>query len=85
VLSQESFASTRIMQMRNKLTFTSQQSRVYDYSASVPKAADWLCDRCLLANLRKKARSTNAGEHTSRMQRVVPHAAPLGTRKAHDL
>ena len=38
-----------IMQMRNKLTFTPQQSSVYDYSASVAKAVEWLGDRYLLA------------------------------------
>ena len=37
------------MQMRNKLIFTSQQSSVYDYSASVAKAVEWLGDRYLLA------------------------------------
>jgi len=37
------------MQMRSKLTFTPQQSSVYDYSASVAKAVEWLGDRYLLA------------------------------------
>jgi hypothetical protein len=37
------------MQMRNNLTFTPQQSSVYDYSASVAKAVEWLGDRYLLA------------------------------------
>jgi hypothetical protein len=37
------------MQMRNKLTFTPQQSSVCDYSASVAKAVEWLGDRYLLA------------------------------------
>jgi hypothetical protein len=48
-----------IMQMRNKLTFTPQQSSVYDYSASVAKAVEWLGDRYLLAkpiNMRFLAR-----------------------------
>jgi hypothetical protein len=47
-----------IMQMRNKLTFTPQQSSVYDYSASVAKAVEWLGDRYLLAksiNMRRPA------------------------------
>jgi hypothetical protein len=44
------------MQMHNKLTFTPQQSKVYDYSASVAKAVEWLGDRYLLAKPIKMAR-----------------------------
>jgi hypothetical protein len=53
------------MQMRNKLTFTPQQSSVYDYSASVAKAVQWLGDRYLLAKPIKMSRP--AREHASRM------------------
>ena len=54
-----------IMQMRNKLTLTPQQPSVYDYSASVAKAVEWLGDRYLLAKPIKVPRP--AHEHTSRM------------------
>jgi hypothetical protein len=45
--------------MRNKLTFTPQPPSVYDYSASVAEAVEWLGDRYLLAkpvNMRRPDR-----------------------------
>jgi hypothetical protein len=53
------------MQMRSELTSTPQQSSVYDYSASVAKAVEWLGHRYLLAKPIKMHRP--AREHASRM------------------
>ena len=60
------------MQMRNKLTFTPQQSSVYDYSASVAKAVEWLGDRYLLAKPVNAAPSRESHYH-------YPHFTGLRT------
>jgi hypothetical protein len=43
------------MQVCNQLTLTPQQSSVYDYSASVAKAVEWLGARYLLAKSIKRS------------------------------
>ena len=64
------------MQMRNKLTFTPQQSSVYDYSASVAKAVEWLGARYLLSKSIK--RSINTGR--SSLSTQPPPAHPTCNR-----